>query len=183
MFTSPNLVCIETIERVSLLGSERQLAPGCQPPEPVRCLFIRDLPTKTRTAKKKTQRHQPNMCDWEEFIFGCSCSYTKRKNYCHFARNDPNHQCFGVQVLKKVWDVPEACDKCSTSGSGSSSRATMQTPTNGWGHEYVAQEQSEYQPPSPFASLIPLDGNFSSGYDLAGEADFCLVFTGQHRRR
>ena len=43
------------------------------------------------------------MCDWEEFIFGCSCSYTKRKNYCHFARNDPNHQCFGVQVLKKVW--------------------------------------------------------------------------------
>ncbi|KAF3760474.1 hypothetical protein M406DRAFT_244396, partial [Cryphonectria parasitica EP155] len=52
------------------------------------------------------------MCDWEEFIFGCSCSYTKRKTYCHFARNDPNHQCFGVQVLRKVWDVPEACDRC-----------------------------------------------------------------------
>lgn len=84
-------------------------------------------------------KHRPNMCDWEEFIFGCSCSYTKRKNYCHFARNDPNHQCFGVQVLKKVWDVPEACDKCSTS----SSRAAMQAPAGGWGHGYVAQEQSE----------------------------------------
>lgn len=77
------------------------------------------------------------MCDWEEFIFGCSCSYTKRKNYCHFARNDPNHQCFGVQVLKKVWDVPEVCDKCNTN----SSRAAMQA--SGWGHGYVAQEQSE----------------------------------------
>lgn len=63
------------------------------------------------------------MCDWEEFIFGCSCSYTKRKNYCHFARNDPNHQCFGVQVLKKVWDVPEICDKCSQRNNRTSSRS------------------------------------------------------------
>lgn len=77
------------------------------------------------------------MCDWEEFIFGCSCTYTKRKNYCHFARNDPNHQCFGVQVLKKVWDVTEACDKCS------SSRAST---TNGWSHgqQYVPQESGEF---------------------------------------
>lgn len=73
------------------------------------------------------------MCDWEEFIFGCSCSYTKRKNYCHFARNDPNHQCFGVQVLKKVWDVPEACDKCS-----SSARAAR-----GWSHQSYVQDPSE----------------------------------------
>lgn len=78
------------------------------------------------------------MCDWEEFIFGCQCTYTKRKNYCHFARNDPNHQCFGVQVLKKVWDVPEACDKCC------SSRAAMQSSTNGWSHQYVVQETSEH---------------------------------------
>ncbi|POS80552.1 hypothetical protein DHEL01_v201053 [Diaporthe helianthi] len=63
------------------------------------------------------------MCDWEEFIFGCSCSYTKRKSYCHFARNDPNHQCFGVQVLKKVWEVPEICDKCSQRNNRTSSRA------------------------------------------------------------
>ncbi|KAI3395479.1 hypothetical protein diail_1265 [Diaporthe ilicicola] len=63
------------------------------------------------------------MCDWEEFIFGCSCSYTKRKNYCHFARNDPNHQCFGVQVLKKVWDVPEVCDKCSQKNNRTSTRS------------------------------------------------------------
>lgn len=74
------------------------------------------------------------MCDWEEFIFGCQCTYTKRKNYCHFARNDPNHQCFGVQVLKKVWDIPEACEKC----------CSRRTATNGWGNQCVAQGTSEY---------------------------------------
>jgi len=81
------------------------------------------------------------MCDWEEFIFGCSCTYTKRKNYCHFARNDPSHQCFGVQVLKKVWDVPEACDKCSNSRAA---------PTNGWSHgqQYVPHESGEFSLPS-----------------------------------
>lgn len=139
---------------------------------------------QNESSKEDETTQQPNMCDWEEFIFGCSCSYTKRKNYCHFARNDPNHQCFGVQVLKKVWDVPEACDKCSTSGARSSSRAAMQTPTNGWGHEYVAQEQSEYRPPLPPPPFPRSTGRASSsGYDLAGEADFCFFFTGQHRRR
>lgn len=78
------------------------------------------------------------MCDWEEFIFGCSCSYTKRKNYCHFARNDPNHQCFGVQVLKKVWDVPEVCEKCANNN-----RAAMQTSSRGWAHDYESQESSK----------------------------------------
>lgn len=73
------------------------------------------------------------MCDWEEFIFCCSCSYTKRKNYCHFARNDPNHKCFGVQVLRKVWEVPETCEKCS-----SGSRAATS-----WGQQACAQESSE----------------------------------------
>ncbi|CAN8105740.1 unnamed protein product [Discula destructiva] len=75
------------------------------------------------------------MCDWEEFIFGCTCTYTKRKNYCHFARNDPNHQCFGVQVLRKVWDVPEACDRCASSRAAQAS--------NGWNHQYVSQEHGQ----------------------------------------
>lgn len=74
------------------------------------------------------------MCDWEEFIFGCSCSYTKRKSYCHFARNDPNHQCFGVQVLKKVWEVPEICDKCSQRNNRTSSRA----------YQHYGQEPGEF---------------------------------------
>ncbi|KAL2758640.1 hypothetical protein ACRALDRAFT_207778 [Sodiomyces alcalophilus JCM 7366] len=32
------------------------------------------------------------MCDWEEFLFTCSHSTVRLKAYCHFARNDPNHQ-------------------------------------------------------------------------------------------
>ena len=63
------------------------------------------------------------MCDYQEFLFICSHSVVKLKSHCHFARNDPNHQCFGVQVLKKVWDVPEICDKCSQRNNRTSSRS------------------------------------------------------------
>lgn len=79
------------------------------------------------------------MCDWEEFIFSCACSFTRLKNYCHFARNDPNHQCFSVQVLRKVWDVPEPCDRCAIS----SARAAAQAPAGSWSHERVPREQSK----------------------------------------
>ncbi|KAK1973272.1 hypothetical protein LZ30DRAFT_34607 [Colletotrichum cereale] len=57
------------------------------------------------------------MCDFEEFFFLCSHSVVKKKSYCHFARNDPNHQCFGVQVLKKTWRQARLCDKCLAKAS------------------------------------------------------------------
>ncbi|TQN66051.1 hypothetical protein CSHISOI_09425 [Colletotrichum shisoi] len=41
------------------------------------------------------------MCEFEEFLFACNHSVVKKKSYCHFARNDPIHQCFGVKVLKR----------------------------------------------------------------------------------
>lgn len=106
-------------------------------PNPFLLSFSPSFWPNTSSTHNIAQQAWPNMCDWEEFIFGCQCTYTKRKNYCHFARNDPNHQCFGVQVLKKVWDVPEACDKCC------SSRAAMQASTSGWGHQYVAHGSGE----------------------------------------
>ncbi|KAJ9156337.1 hypothetical protein NKR23_g1447 [Pleurostoma richardsiae] len=92
------------------------------------------------------------MCDWEEFIFSCRCSVTKLKSHCHFARNDPNHQCFGVQVLKKVWDLPEVCDKClaeSNWRAGAGSRVQQHhlgwprsQQTYGYGHTAVSQGES-----------------------------------------
>lgn len=91
------------------------------------------------------------MCDWEEFIFGCSCSYTKRKNYCHFARNDPNHQCFGVQVLKKVWDVPEVCDKCSQKSNRTSTRS----------YQHHGQDPSESTPARSLSFSLSLFPSFS----------------------
>lgn len=33
--------------------------------------------------------------------------------HCHFARNDPNHQCFGAWGLKREWyDEYEYCELC-----------------------------------------------------------------------
>ncbi|KAH6609588.1 hypothetical protein Trco_002934 [Trichoderma cornu-damae] len=49
------------------------------------------------------------MCDWEEFLFTCNHSQVRLKSYCHFARNDPNHGCLGVKVLRNSWrqEVPD----------------------------------------------------------------------------
>ncbi|KAK2038100.1 hypothetical protein LZ31DRAFT_139336 [Colletotrichum somersetense] len=52
------------------------------------------------------------MCDWEEFLFTCNHSIVRLKSYCHFARNDPNHQCFGVKVLRNSWRQNVPCDNC-----------------------------------------------------------------------
>ncbi|ORY59454.1 uncharacterized protein BCR38DRAFT_57419 [Pseudomassariella vexata] len=57
------------------------------------------------------------MCDWEEFRFECNHSVVKLKSYCHFARNDPNHQCLGVKVLRKSWKQDfQLCDDCTAQG-------------------------------------------------------------------
>ncbi|KAI5926990.1 hypothetical protein F4810DRAFT_706948 [Camillea tinctor] len=43
------------------------------------------------------------MCDWEEFRFVCNHSTLRLKSYCHYARNDPNHNCYGVKMLRDSW--------------------------------------------------------------------------------
>ncbi|KAF9882052.1 hypothetical protein CkaCkLH20_00088 [Colletotrichum karsti] len=66
------------------------------------------------------------MCDFEEFLFTCSHSIVRLKSYCHFARNDPNHQCFSVQVLRNSWQQSTPCDNCLSA---------WQSPQ---GHQHVA---------------------------------------------
>ena len=59
-----------------------------------------------------TLQPRDNMCDWEEFIFSCDHSIVKLKSYCHSARNDPNHLCFGVKVLRNSWRQGIPCEPC-----------------------------------------------------------------------
>jgi hypothetical protein len=42
------------------------------------------------------------MCNFEKVTY-TACAHVSRRliGYCHFARNDPFHQCFGVQTLKR----------------------------------------------------------------------------------
>ncbi|KAI1273779.1 hypothetical protein F5Y07DRAFT_402054 [Xylaria sp. FL0933] len=57
------------------------------------------------------------MCDYEEFLFVCGHSVTRLKSHCHFARNDPNHQCFSVKVLKCSWyQQSTLCENCLRAG-------------------------------------------------------------------
>lgn len=58
------------------------------------------------------------MCDWEEFLFICNHSIFRLKSYCHFARNDPYHQCFGVKVLRNSWQQGMLCEKCAAECQG-----------------------------------------------------------------
>ncbi|OIW31568.1 hypothetical protein CONLIGDRAFT_678038 [Coniochaeta ligniaria NRRL 30616] len=52
------------------------------------------------------------MCDLEEFLFSCGHNIFRLKSYCHFARNDPNHQCFGVKQLRDSWAQVYECEAC-----------------------------------------------------------------------
>jgi hypothetical protein len=52
------------------------------------------------------------MCDWEEFQFVCGHNSSRLLSYCHFARTDPYHQCFGVKVIKHTWVQNVACQPC-----------------------------------------------------------------------
>ncbi|KAF2790680.1 hypothetical protein K505DRAFT_250649 [Melanomma pulvis-pyrius CBS 109.77] len=55
------------------------------------------------------------MCHYEIINFiRCGHQDKRLTRYCHFARNDPNHQCFSPWQIEREWDHPKIeCDKCS----------------------------------------------------------------------
>ncbi|EUC50564.1 hypothetical protein COCMIDRAFT_81685 [Bipolaris oryzae ATCC 44560] len=54
------------------------------------------------------------MCSYNKINFRCGHFEYRIAVYCHFARNDPNHQCFGAWTVKRAWDEPrEVCRKCA----------------------------------------------------------------------
>jgi len=83
------------------------------------------------------------MCDYEEFLFDCGCSEQRLKSYCHFARNDPHHQCFGVKKLRDVWEQRRLCDACTLKHyQGQQRQAKRQQQTGGFsgGYNSVSQQ-------------------------------------------
>ncbi|KAL2017637.1 hypothetical protein VTK56DRAFT_1905 [Thermocarpiscus australiensis] len=52
------------------------------------------------------------MCDFEEFIFTCGHAFIRLKNYCHYARNHPQHHCRRVKKLRNCWLQPDECERC-----------------------------------------------------------------------
>jgi hypothetical protein len=64
------------------------------------------------------------MCDLEEFLFSCGHNTFRLKAYCHFARNDPNHQCFGVKQLRDSWAQVYECETCRLHHQQQATRAS-----------------------------------------------------------
>ncbi|KAI1502793.1 hypothetical protein F5X99DRAFT_377411 [Biscogniauxia marginata] len=73
--------------------------------------------TRAYNDERRKRKEKDKMCDWEEFLFVCNHSTLRLKSYCHFARNDPNHQCYGVKMLRDSWlQEGQLCDDCLASG-------------------------------------------------------------------
>lgn len=54
------------------------------------------------------------MCGYEKITY-ILCAHTRNRlvSYCHFARNDPFHQCWGVQTVKREKTVTsQRCPDC-----------------------------------------------------------------------
>lgn len=54
------------------------------------------------------------MCQFEVIHFSCGHSSRRLIKHCHFARNDPRHQCFGAWSVKREWTSRhEHCQSCA----------------------------------------------------------------------
>ncbi|KAL8847514.1 MAG: hypothetical protein Q9221_007442 [Calogaya cf. arnoldii] len=73
-----------------------------------------NVPSHTHNTKLLNDtRTNLKMCNFEQITYHCRHQIIRRYSYCHFARNDPVHACFGVKVLKREWYQDQAdCDDC-----------------------------------------------------------------------
>lgn len=52
------------------------------------------------------------MCDYEQFIYTCGHTPTRKYSHCHAARCNDYHMCRSVKVLKRVWHQAFDCPDC-----------------------------------------------------------------------
>ncbi|RMZ35454.1 hypothetical protein D0859_00401 [Hortaea werneckii] len=58
-------------------------------------------------------RNIDEMCQYEVIHFHCGHAGRRLIKHCHFARNDPNHQCFGAWSIKREWiSANQSCQTC-----------------------------------------------------------------------
>ncbi|EOD48215.1 hypothetical protein UCRNP2_4994 [Neofusicoccum parvum UCRNP2] len=70
------------------------------------------------------------MCQYEAIHYHCSHVGRRLIKHCHFARNDPNHQCFGAWSIKREWKQPfENCPTCVAAGLPQQVTASVQPPS------------------------------------------------------
>jgi hypothetical protein len=82
-------------------------------------IFIKvRLVSKLPTSKQyQASQYKFKMCDYNRFSYTCSPHHDRLEllSYCHFARNDPYHQCFGVKVVKNHYMKTMPCEDCGGS--------------------------------------------------------------------
>ncbi|PHH90429.1 hypothetical protein CDD83_3666 [Cordyceps sp. RAO-2017] len=91
-------------------------------PYPMRLRHLQRTTTGNLTVRTDT------MCDWEEFLYSCNHSVLRLKSYCHFARNEPDHQCYGVKVLRNSWQQGVLCEKCTAQCQAANTKTQDSSP-------------------------------------------------------
>ncbi|KAL2353093.1 hypothetical protein BJ546DRAFT_127192 [Cryomyces antarcticus] len=53
------------------------------------------------------------MCQYEAITFRCGHTMRRLIKYCHYARNDPNHECLGAWSVARSFTMPnDDCPPC-----------------------------------------------------------------------
>jgi hypothetical protein len=64
------------------------------------------------------QQNFGKMCQYESVKFNCGHKTLRLIKHCHFARNDPMHNCFGAWSVSSEHDLPdENCRYCVAAGA------------------------------------------------------------------
>ncbi|KAI9827501.1 MAG: hypothetical protein M1832_004851 [Thelocarpon impressellum] len=58
------------------------------------------------------------MCNYQYISYLCGHHEYRLLSHCHFARNDPNHQCFGVKTCKRETHQQMLCWDCTVAAEG-----------------------------------------------------------------
>ena len=54
------------------------------------------------------------MCQFEKLNYGCGHEQFRIYKHCHFARNDPEHRCYGAWTISNEMNVPQnKCPRCN----------------------------------------------------------------------
>ena len=71
---------------------------------------------RSSRTQDRTESHTiyaSEMCFYEKIKFPCGHAEHRLMQHCHFARNDPGHQCFGAWNIRRTWDQQETnCTNC-----------------------------------------------------------------------
>ena len=97
------------------------------------------------------------MCNFERHLFRCRHFYTVKRGWCHHARHDSNHICFGVQIMKGAFSYPNEdwpdCVRGYTTPEQLEERRQFEVADSQWWEQAKQQNVPDHQKPEVYWQL------------------------------